>query len=334
MNPTLKLIIALLPICAILGIAGDKALAANSVHLSPSIEKLLSLPEDQIDIGTAGLIFAKDIYPQTDIELYSKRIDEAAAEVQTLKANAQRQHLSGLPDEPDNTILAINEVFYNRKGYKYDHSADAMGNALNFFLPGVIERKLGICSTLPMLYMAIAQRAGLPLYAVETTQHNFLRTNDPRSKIGNIEVTSGGSVQDQHYIDSERLSQISLKRGTYLRTMTHHEYLAMMLNINAAWYEGNGQTEKAIQYYLRSIEINPHSPDATLALMVINFRKAVKAQSDLIFLPQGQEGLRAQSNNYFDQALHYRKRLSEMGVRLEAYQTQPEITADPNAKTQ
>jgi hypothetical protein len=123
---------------------------ADDQAIPPEIEKLLALPEDKIDIGTAALVFSHDIYAhETDIPKYSAKIDKLVAEVRDIQAAARARLIPGITDGPDDTIFALNEVFYRREGFKYDHSPDALTNAPNFFLPG--ERKLGICSTLPSI---------------------------------------------------------------------------------------------------------------------------------------------------------------------------------------
>ncbi len=296
------------------------------------IEKLLALPEDKIDIGLAALTFAHDAYPDdTDIQAYSRRIDQLAQEVRTVQRIAKANHTAAR-NSTDDTVLALSAVFFKDEGFTYDHSPEAMTNALNYFLPGTIEKKKGICSTLPMLYMAIGQRLGLPVYAVETPRHNFVRIADPHSQFRNIEVTSAGAPPDAWYIAQEHLTDTAITRGTYMRPITHHQYLAVLLGINASYWQYHGQEERAINYYKKAMEIDPQSPTPVLSLMQLYFNKSMKAADDLMFTLHGPPP--AQIADWYNKALTYRIQADKMGIRIEDYLGENSKPVDPDAKTQ
>jgi len=68
---------------------------------SSKIAELLELPEDRIDIGIAALTFAKEVFPNIDIEAYSKKLDLLAAKVRRLTKGRQ---------DPDGRIRALNAI--------------------------------------------------------------------------------------------------------------------------------------------------------------------------------------------------------------------------------
>ena len=88
--------VALLVLPALLLVSSQPA-RADDRGFPPAIEKILALPEDKIDTGLAALTFAKEIFPGTDIEAESKKIDVLAAEAEALN--------NGNPD-PDHVIRA------------------------------------------------------------------------------------------------------------------------------------------------------------------------------------------------------------------------------------
>jgi len=181
--------------------------------------------------------------------------------------------------------MALSEVFYHREGFRYDHSADAMMSLPDLFLPGILARKIGTCSSMPLLYMAVAQRLGVQMYVVQAPQHNFLRVVDPRSTVRNFEATSGGPISDAHYIEEEHIPAAAVKSGAYMRTLTHHQYLAELLGINAGIWRREGQEGRAIAYYERALQIDPRSPNAVAGLMGIYLNKSMRAEDDFIYSP-------------------------------------------------
>jgi hypothetical protein len=115
----------------------------------------------------------------------------------------------------------------------------------NRYLNGLIASKKGNCVTIPMLYLALADRLGWPIYPVRAPQHFFCRyILDPDSnKYYNIETTSKGMIlNDWVYVDEMKITKDGLKNGCYLRTLTKKEYLASMVHNHVQLY----WTEKGI----------------------------------------------------------------------------------------
>ena len=103
----------------------------------------------------------------------------------------------------------------------------------------------------------MAQRLGVPLYPVHAPQHTFLRNRDPLATIRNIEATSGGTKLDSSYVHEDHISQTALDKGTYMRTLTYHEYLADLLTFNGRVLAQNHQYDGALKYFKRAQQLNP-----------------------------------------------------------------------------
>lgn len=293
----------------IIGIIAQSQAADNSLALSPDIEKQLLLPEDKIDIGIAAITFAADLgLGSVDATKYSREIDHLADEARKL-----------IPPNggTDEAIKAIATVLYKREGFSYDFSPDAMEIVGNYLLPGLLDNKHGTCVTLPMLFMAVAQRLGLPVYPVLAPNHNFLRVTDPKSTLANIEATSGGTASDASYIKRLHISDRALAEGTYMRTLTYHEYLAGLLATNAYIFERYGQFDKAIIYYTTALKINPRLDVAVLGLAQI-YRERATGLAQKAALDH-QEATATKSMMYAEKAKFYEDRLKELDVALEEY---------------
>jgi len=71
----------------------------------------------------------------------------------------------------------------------------------------VIDRKQGYCVGIAALYLLVAERLDLPIHAVATPSHVFLRFDDGAARI-NIETLQGGaSVPDEQYIRDQKIPE-------------------------------------------------------------------------------------------------------------------------------
>ncbi|MEW6331086.1 MAG: transglutaminase family protein [Pseudomonadota bacterium] len=260
-------------VALVLYLFGVDYAAADSPVLPPAIQKQLNLSEDKIDIGIAALTFAKEIYPQIDISDYSARIDKLVERARFFIRSQGRY-------DPDSIIRALNTFFYQREGFHYDRSEDAFNKIENHYLTGVLDTKQGTCFNLPMLYMAVAQRLGYPVYPVMAPDHVFLRFVSPGLKEQNIEATEGGGYSpDEDYIQRLNITKKGLKSGAYLRTLTYREYLARLLETNAITIGRRGDLTKAISYLERVIQIDPKSAPTYNSLRIAYAMKSQQAHA-------------------------------------------------------
>jgi len=152
--------------------AGSTALSSQlHVHQSTTtayemeIAALLSIPEDKIDIGTAALTLEKEIYPELDVDVYSALLDHTVGRAKTM---------TGGSADPDYRIRVLNTLLYKIIGIRYDFK-DPYGDInLNVrLLKGVLDSRKGNCVSMALLYLAISQRLGYPVYAVRAPDHIF-----------------------------------------------------------------------------------------------------------------------------------------------------------------
>lgn len=222
------------------------------------IDKLLSTPEQDIDIGIAALTLAKEIYPELDIKAYSKKIDAMVTVARLVARGSQ---------DPDYRIRALNTYLYKHAGIKYDMPDPNADKQQNQYLNGILDTKMGSCVTMPLLYLSIAQRLGYPVYPVSLPWHFVLRYVDPILKMQNIETTGGGGyVSDEEYTEVLQISQQSIKNGAYLKTMTYREFLAILVADNGVYWGMRGDIAKTIRYMEKALKAYPRSADIAKAL--------------------------------------------------------------------
>lgn len=230
------------------------------------IKTLSELPENQIDIGRAALVLAKEIFPGIDIDIYSTKIDNIVTEIKKLTRGSV---------DPDYRIRALNTYLYKVFCMQYDLSDPYVKNRHNRYINGILDNHKGSCSNMPLLYLAVAQRLGYPVYAVTVPKHIFLRYVDSRLEMKNIEATSGGGYSpDEEYIATLKISSKALANGTYLKTLTYREYLGILIEQNGIYWGIKGNNIKAIYYLETAIKLNPRAADSIKSLGV-----AYKTQS-------------------------------------------------------
>jgi regulator of sirC expression with transglutaminase-like and TPR domain len=188
------------------------------------------------------------------------------------------------------------------EGFHYDHSESAATKVENQTIKGLLDTKMGTCETLPILYLAIAQRLGYPVYAVSAPDHQFLRYVDPNLKMQNIEATSGGGYSpDEAYIRNFQVNEKALKSGAYMRTMTYREYLGFMLGeIAITSYRKNHDLDRMIHYFEMVEKIDPTYPDNYVSLKMAYIAKSRKANAEL-------------AEQYRQKAFKYSMKADELG---------------------
>jgi hypothetical protein len=101
----MKRIIAILSILVFVAIS-----FAQEKYEGQTIEQILELPEEEIDIGIATLVLAKEFQPKIDVDNFLQIFDYMAERF---------KYFFGKYEDPDSQICALNTFLY-RKGYWND----------------------------------------------------------------------------------------------------------------------------------------------------------------------------------------------------------------------
>lgn len=210
-----------------------------------TIFEYMQLPDEKLNYAIASLILSKEIYPEINFEKYKKMIQEIAFRVSI--------YVQGRTD-PNIKIAAINTTLYRDYNFKYDFT-DFLGRKFeNHMLSKVLDKRKGVCTSLPLLYLVIAEELNYPVFGVRAPDHSFCRyifkKNGENISI-NIEATkNGGSSPDVMYIHDMKIPKKAYKNGVYLKTLTKREYISSLLRSNAVYY-ANIQNDviKATKYF-------------------------------------------------------------------------------------
>jgi len=208
----------------------------------------LKLPECQIDIAEAVLIIAKRLHPDTNVEKCLQDIDAIAREL--------RERLTKNM-EPEEVLATLNNHIFVKRGFKPNPVSEG-----RHFLDSVIDEKGGNCFGLSCLYLSIAERLDIPLFAVSAPEHMFVRYKRNDTQI-NIETTyNGRSLTDNEIMGWLNVSPTSVRQGVYLDILSKQNILGALLNSRGRIYDDLGDYKRSLRDYNNSIRLYPKNPVA------------------------------------------------------------------------
>jgi regulator of sirC expression with transglutaminase-like and TPR domain len=131
------------------------------------------------------------------------------------------------------------------------------------------------------LYLGIAEEMRLPVYAVATPAHLFLRFDDGSTRI-NIEATAMGAMRtDEEYAREGGMPGASLHKGVFLRNLSDDQFLAQVHSNLGVVYSERKNDVAAAREFERALNLDPGLPAAWYnrgndRLRRVDYRGAVK----------------------------------------------------------
>lgn len=246
-----------------------------------SVEQVLRLREDQVDVATAALIVSENWSDMVYGRRYLETLDNMALEI--------RERLNRRRLKADfRAIPVINEYLFTELGFK---SISEASDPQDLFLHTVLDKKAGYCLSLSILYLSLAERLGLPLYGVVVPGHFFVRYDDGQMRF-NIETTSnGGSAPDEHYREKFKVPRGS--NGIYMKNLNKIQTLGCFFNNLGNSYNDVGNLDSAQLALERAVEINPTLSESRANLGNIYLAKGLVTEA----INQYREALRINPND-------------------------------------
>lgn len=211
-----------------------------------SLDEVLRLRDEQVDLATAALIASEYWSDMVHGRRYLEELDAMALEIQNrLWQQRLRTNFRAIP--------VINQYLFDELGFKtISHANDPN----DLFLHSVMDRRQGYCLSLSVLYLALAERLGLDLHGVVVPGHFFVRYDTPHMHI-NIETTSNGTQPpDEHYIEKFDVPQNG-RDTIYLKNLTKRQTLGCFFNNLGNVYNDIGDRDTAQVALERAVAINP-----------------------------------------------------------------------------
>ncbi|MBI5906415.1 MAG: tetratricopeptide repeat protein [Deltaproteobacteria bacterium] len=167
--------------------------------------------------------------------------------------NRLREELRGLSSE-EPVVEAFRRVLLVEEGFTYDKSP---GEPENYLLETVVSRKKGNCLGLSMLYLALAERLGVPFRGVYVPSHCFVRLEGTAAR-RNVEFSDGGANWD----DERYRREFRVAPGRpYLVSLSGDGMLGVFLKSLGAGYSRRGREADALRIYDEAARRYPGLPD-------------------------------------------------------------------------
>jgi tetratricopeptide (TPR) repeat protein len=228
-----------------------------------SLDQVLRLSDDEIDVGTAALIASEYWSNVVAGRRYLEQLDAMATEVRS-RLIKQRIPFN------QQAIPVLNDYLFKELGFTTIPNAK---DPNDLFLHTVLDRKRGYCLSLSVLYLSLAERIGLQVYGVVVPGHFFVRFDSGSRVRFNIETTdNGSSPPDQHYITKFKMPQ-NYASTIYLRNLTKRQTLGCFFNNLGSVYADVGNLNMAMQALERAVLINPTLPESRTNLAGVYMRQ-------------------------------------------------------------
>jgi hypothetical protein len=200
----------------------------------------------------------------------------------------ERQRIGYNPD--------LKALFAKGYGYIEEHPDEFRQDARDTFLNGIVERRMGVCSSLPAIFVAVGRRLGYPLYYVHTKGHSFVRWDDGKERF-NVETTRSffTTPHDDYYERwPYRITQKDVADFGYLKSQTPRQMLAGFLQDRCACLYASGRVKEGNQAFEAAAALapeyrgisaqlnkgNPESPKAYQDIVEGKQREAIQAEAD------------------------------------------------------
>ena len=219
------------------------------------LEKILQ--GSDIDLALVSWLVAADIPEFKDMtgDAYFKQLDAMTDQVRQDIAKMQKVAVArgeNLDSAKTRCAIFCNAIIKLRFAYteefRQENVTPAMMKALyaepnNICLAGLLRTKRGSCVSMPVIYLVMGQRLGMPVHLVTIGKHYFIRWEETGYRM-NIEPTIVEKVSvspdDSVYLEIEGVTREQLS-GSDLRNLTSREVVGNLLFARSGYWATKGQ---------------------------------------------------------------------------------------------
>ena len=251
---------------------------------------------------------------------------------------AQTMMLFHFMTDTFNLKLAGNEKTLVHYPMEYD-TEDPGGeeDRSKMFVTKLMATNSGQCSTLPRLYLILAEAMGTEAFLSHAPLHAFVKIKDNEGNWYNLELTSGTILHDQHQLLNSFMKAEALRNRLYLEPMTPKQTVGdMLIELASAYMDKYGIDGFVAQCYNTVLHHDPtnirahilrsnyHSANAWYVIQMAG----ITSKEEIAGCPS--------ANRMYQTAMRYKDNLFEMGYEpmpRELYQTWLQSVHDEKNKS-
>ncbi len=104
------------------------------------------------------------------------------------------------------------------------------------FVTKLVASGIGQCTSMPLLYLILAQEIGAEAYLSYAPHHSFVKIKDRHDSWYNVELTCGYLLSDYHYMNNSFIKAEAIRNKLYLHPMELKEIIANLMTNLARFY--------------------------------------------------------------------------------------------------
>lgn len=250
------------------GQARPSSLAAPSLAeiVSMGEEELATLPIEILSLRCAeGLPGAENLEIPAHLSTLDRWTELVRQETDKYFWKFQQKPEAFKNSEGYYRMLAMVTVLMRDLGNGYNLDLDKedipdqvfYADARDITLHGLLQRQMGTCASMPVLYVAIGRRLGYPVFLIRAKQHLFVRWQDKNESF-NVEATNSGmnTYPDEYYHTWPKpLSSGELVSGEYLSPLRPRQELSAFLMLRRLCFAANKRYSEAEDTYILSQKV-------------------------------------------------------------------------------
>jgi len=223
---------------------GDPGVRVLTFPRPKTLDAILALPDEKIDLAFAALVAERPLDPETDpaaaIRVVDRLAEGAAPRVRsapTMEAKA----------------AALSRYFFQEAGFRWASRGTGSrekGAPRGFALS--LSSRLGNCYQLTLLFLAVAHRLDVPAWMVRGPLHAFVRVGDRRTGF-NLETTLGG----RRLPDAKYRELFGGEDPRLLRVLDRHQTIATVLVQTASLLDISHHRDLIREYCVRARRLDP-----------------------------------------------------------------------------
>jgi len=199
------------------------------------LQSILAQPEDSIDLAKAEVAIEKMVDPRVNEAVTLNQLDQLAV---AIKAKFPQGDAT---DPEQKALLLISSLkdpgpWNGNKPFLYDLDNPLGKNPEDKLLSTYLTTHKGNCVSMPVLFVVLGQKLGLPVTLSTAPFHAFARLRKDDGTWLNIEVTSYGTISDESYQRQMDITPLAIQKGTYLKTLTRKQSVLVMAGTLMQFY--------------------------------------------------------------------------------------------------
>jgi regulator of sirC expression with transglutaminase-like and TPR domain len=209
------------------------------------LHMMLNQPDESIDLAKVEVVVEHMIDPQVNQAETLRQLD-------ALAENARARFPQGdATDTEQKGLILISTMkdpgpWNDNRPFRYDLDNPLGLNVTDKLLSHFLATRLGNCVSMPVMFVILGQKLGLPVTLSTAPLHVFAKFKKDDGQWQNIEVTSYGTISDLHYQQQMEIPPLAMANKLYLQTLTRKQAALVIIEPLVEFYHYTNQAEREL----------------------------------------------------------------------------------------